>query len=197
MFYGVLMTTGIFIIAIGDKAQTVSKTLIASLNKFDILYHVHSKRLNNKLNDKQNSRIAKTSIFELSPFDYTLYLDADTIVLNYEFNKLFQPLYDGFDLCISHSDKQDFWHIGKDERESYISKNYHPLQYQCGVFSFRRNKRVSEFFDIWKDEYLEYCDEDQLSFVRAFHKIPLKTFITSPKVFNNGNVIKHNFGLTR
>lgn len=212
------MKIQIHYISFGNKVNTLVNKSIDSIKKYlkDIDYTIniitdsfkydYDSNINislvNKINKSNiiNSRYYKTSINNYidKTIDYHLYLDADTIILNKDIDKIIKILSDGFDLVICPSTNQEsnsFWHIQELEKQKTFEQlEYQPLQLQGGVFAW--NVKTDIFFDTWFNEWNKYKDQDQAALVRALAIHPVKYYLLS-NVFNGGSVVKHNFGATK
>ena len=145
-------------------------------------------------------RWAKLNLDTLSPYEQTLYLDADTRVMS-DISVGWDILNDGFDLVITPSTSQEgrlFQHIDNDERDYTFDFlcNPFPLQLQGGVFWFSKSERMNKFFQAWRKEWELYQDQDQAALLRALDRVPIKIWILSSE-FNNGSLVIHYFGQAR
>ena len=50
----------------------------------------------------------------------------------------------------------------------------HVMQYNGGVFGFRRCDNTRRFFELWNEEYQRWCGRDQGALLRALHRNPLR-----------------------
>lgn len=152
-----------------------------------------------EFNSAQTARYRKTKLYHLTPFEHTLYLDADTRVTG-DLQPGFDLLADGFDMVIVPSMNQGdelLWHITPEERETTFDEcGFHPLQLQAGVFWFAKNERTYAFFQAWHNEWLRWSGEDQGAFTRALHRCSIKLWLLG-RPFNGGAVIQHHFGACR
>lgn len=212
------MTFGIVTIAIGEKAKQENKLCLESIN--NSLQNINKITLDksnlpdtivpNKycqatevktFSDMQYSRLLKVNLINCIPkkWQYCIYLDSDTRLMSKDIFKILDVLKSGYDICIVPSQSQDFWHIGQEEKNNTILElGYHPIQLQCGVFGFRVNDVMREFFLRWSNNYLVYCNQDQMQFVKTLHEIPIKYWLMGfPFNSSNGTVVKHLFGRTR
>ena len=127
----------------------------------------------------QGARQIKTRIYSLSPFYKTLYLDADTEVL--------QDPQHGFDLL----ELADLV-IGQDTVRIF-NQNKHPhlvkeeiqktkretgggeyAYYNTGVMFFRRSERMKELMQAWHREWTHWGRQDQPAFYRAMFYNPIR-----------------------
>lgn len=150
--------------------------------------------------DGQRARWAKLNIPELVDYDNILYLDADTRVKS-NLSIGFQLLDDGWDMALAPSKNQDgdlFVHIS-DIQEKMVTleeiENSWPLQLQCGVMWFSR-ERCTNFFKCWREEYRRYGDQDQAAFLRALQREPIRVWLLG-RPFNGGELVEHRFGACR
>lgn len=142
------------------------------------------------------ARQKKLVLINESPYRHTIYMDVDCRVQD-SIEPLLEPLLDGYDMVIAPSTVQGArWgqHSTKQDRNETANLLIHtPIQYQCGVFSFRKTPKMKGLFAQWRKEYGKYSDVDQLAFMRALWQKPVKLHVVS-NVFNGGVVIKHLFG---
>lgn len=151
------------------------------------------------MTNAQASRWAKVNLDNLSPYDQTLYLDADTRA-QADLSAGFDMLDDGFDLVISPSPNQGedcLWHIEEPERQRTIDDlGYLPLQLQAGLFFFRKSPEMLAFFEAWREEWELYRNQDQAAFLRALKHCPLKIWLLG-RPWNGGALVQHKFGACR
>jgi hypothetical protein len=145
----------------------------------------------------QQSRWAKVSLDQWSPFAHTLYLDADTRIRG-DVSAGFNILADGFDLVICPSIQQgndSLHHVGADDKERTLSTIGYDdaLQFQGGVFWFRKSDAMRALFRAWREEWLKFEEQDQGALMRALHRCPVKMWVLS-NVWNGGAVIDHRHG---
>jgi hypothetical protein len=206
---------GVAYIAFGDKARVAMQESWATVGKLQLGLPVTMMtgggELSTAINlaipvhEKDNaglSRWAKVTLDLWTPFQRTLYLDADTKVLSPDFTAGFELLYNGWEMvmCMSdHQGKEAMWHIGEEEREATLDEiGFTPIQLQCGVMWFDQTPAVKQFFEAWRREWLRWRGQDQAAFLRALHTNPVKLAVLG-KPFNSGEgtVIKHEFGRLR
>jgi len=131
------------------------------------------------------ARSAKVRIYELTPkeWEYILYLDADTEVVA-DIGHLFQILQDGWDFAICKNPQR--YHIArymvrpdnKDECKATIDLwgTDEIMQWNGGVFSFRRSRTMEKFFKLWHKEWQQWGKRDQQSLLRVLWELPVKVF---------------------
>lgn len=151
------------------------------------------------LTSMQASRWAKVCLYDQSPFQHTLYMDADTLVRQ-PVTVGFDILADGWDVALAASDHQGgdvFWHVGEEEREMTLLRLAHvPVQLQAGVMWFAKNGRTKALFRTWKREWLRWADQDQAALLRALERSPAKVWILG-RPWNGGGIVAHRFGRAR
>jgi len=151
----------------------------------------------------------KPLLYELSPFDYTLYLDADTSFLQ-PIQSSFELLND-FDLIVTdeklslaqlYNKKLAGWELNMLERDSTIIElngdDGQPFV-NSGVFFFRKNNITRKLFADWSKEWLRFQEwDEQLALMRAIYKndaivkhLPVEW--NSPSL-NEKAIIFHNYG---
>lgn len=130
-----------------------------------------------------SQRWAKTQMDRLSPFDVSLYLDADTLVLN--------PIDSiwGFaehcDVALAldiHGTLSTCDHSSPPEWQ-YTSNMLQPEfpQFNTGVILWRKGQKTSEFFHQWHDEWTRFRHIDQLAAMRALYIVRPKVIVLSSK----------------
>ena len=146
------------------------------------------------------ARWAKVNLDLITPYDMTLYMDADTRTQG-DLSAGFEILSDGWELVIIPSPNQGdevLWHCDSDDRietfKDYGTSNV--LQLQGGVFWFRKCDNVVRFFEAWRDEWQKFRGQDQAALLRAMMRAPVKTWLLG-RPFNGGAVIKHLWGWAR
>jgi hypothetical protein len=196
-----LMTRGFLYIAFGDTARSEALMSINSLKHFhaetvavvsdspiDGARFIPSKPVD------RGARSIKVQLDQLTPFDYTVYLDADTRPRG-DLSFLFDALEDGFDLVIAPSSKQDrdaLWHVDAAEREATFDElGFTPVQLQAGVMAFSRS--AAPFFAAWREEWTRFCGQDQAAFLRALQRVPVKLYVVG-QVYNGGALVAHLHG---
>lgn len=147
-----------------------------------------------------SGRWAKLNLDSISPFEQTLYLDADTRVHG-DLSAGFRILEDGYDLVIAPSTKQGadvMGHAnGEDRRATFDAVGcIEPLGLQAGVFYFARNSRTLALFAAWREEWERFRYLDQPALIRALHRAPVRLWLLSNE-FNGGSVVEHLFGRAR
>lgn len=148
------------------------------------------------------ARFAKLNIDLLVPWDYVLYLDADTEVFG-DIGAGFEILRKGWDMVIVPSVNQNsecMAHLELEDRAHTCKTLGLPLPYilqlQGGVF-WCHKERCKKFFEIWREEWSWMKKKDQGALLRALERCPLKIWLLG-RPFNSVQrgdaVVWHNFG---
>jgi len=147
-------------------------------------------------------RWAKVRLDTLSPYDETLYLDADTRV-HAPIELGFDLLADGWDMVLTASECQGSdWlgHVEAEERDATRAElRTDLLQLQAGVFWFAKNARTAALFAVWREEWQRWGANDQGALLRAINKAPIKLWLLG-RHWNTGRrdpIIEHRFGMAR
>lgn len=188
-----MLSRGVIYIALGEKALVEQK-----LSSENIHYPIHVlDRSEHGQDYVKGSRDLKTRLYWLSPFDLTLYLDADTRVLgNIEHG--FEIIDNGWDLAMSfsiHQEDDAYWHLEPDEKLA-TQIVWLGLQMQAGMMFFRKCDRVRKFWEVWRKEWQRWGSQDQGAFVRALSQRPVRLWLLG-RPWSNGSVISHRFGALR
>jgi len=145
------------------------------------------------------ARRAKLNMDRLTPFDFTLYLDADTRPVG-DVSPGFDMLADGWELVLAHSGRQGHDVIGNVKAGERLATfeaigNMEPLGLQAGVIFFRKCETVERLFAAWRDEWETTRDQDQGALLRALARVPARIWILGlPWNSERGEVVKHLFG---
>jgi len=146
------------------------------------------------------ARRVKVMLDLLTPYDHTMYLDADTRVQSGIISQGFEILEAGWDIVIVPSANQGskvFAHIEPEERQytSESLENTLPLQLQAGVMWFAKTRRTADLFSSWRKEWLRFKKHDQAALVRALDKTACRIWLLS-LAWNSrrGKIIDHRFG---
>lgn len=152
----------------------------------------------------------KPKLYEYSPFDLTLYLDADT--------EFYQDIYSGFEALVNDCDMivtretltigelynkfMAGWEINIEERDQTVKEfgGRSDIPFiNTGVFFFRKNKEIKTLFSDWHKEWMRFQQwDEQLAFMRAEYKneVDAKVFPVNwndPHVHDD-TIIFHNYG---
>lgn len=189
---------GIVYVAFGRRAEREVKKSIRSLqNHNDIPVTVVDQ---STFGDPgPGARWAKLNMDRLVDYERVLYLDADTRVCG-DLSVGFELLND-WDLVLTPSKYQDgnlFAHIrGDEEKQETLREieNPSPLQLQAGVMFFDRG-RCARLFEIWREEWQRWRDQDQAALLRALKRSPVRVWLLG-RCWNGGELVEHRFGKAR
>ena len=194
---------GIVYVAYGEKAHAEAKASIACLHGGLPVAVVSDKLIAGVQSIEwatpgYGARWAKLNIDKLSPWEDTLYLDADTRP-KADVTVGFEILDDGWDLVVTPSGNQGenwLWHITDEERGVTEAEIGRRLQLQMGVFWFRKSEAMEQLFECWRQEWTRWGGEDQGAFLRALARCPVKIWLFG-RPWNGGGLIAHHFGQVR
>lgn len=127
----------------------------------------------------RGARTQKTQIYRLSPFERTLFLDADTEMLCSPEAGFELLAY--VDLVLAQDVTRNFadnhWqHHDPQERAATVALlgSAQHMYFNSGVIFFRRNERVAAMMDAWHEEWLRWGLHDQMALLRAIHTHPVR-----------------------
>ena len=147
----------------------------------------------------KGARWQKLNLDTLSPYVYTLYLDADTRVQG-DIRPAFGLLADGWDVVITASENQQghwLWHVGEADREATRAAiGFDGLQLQAGVLGVAWNARTRALWQAWREEWQRFQNQDQGAFLRALYRNPVRLWLLG-RDWNGGALIAHRFGMAR
>ncbi len=130
------------------SVKKINKNLNITL--FTDIKNINESCFDNIKNITINNIREKQNYLYNSPYDYTLYLDSDTKVVN-PIDDIFRIL-DRFDLAAC------FDHARKNPDKSKIYKDYDKIpeafsEFAGGVILFKKSHVVENFFKIWRSNY--------------------------------------------
>ena len=184
-------TQGVLYIATGEKY------VAASINSAkSIIHHCKGGMSVSLCCDKENERVAKESgIFDqviciknphvrskvdyiqFTPYERTLYLDADTIVVA-DITEMFE-LLNRFDLAIAHAHLRELKGTTVHWRE-HIPSSF--PQHNGGVLLFRWNNKTEQLFKDWSRYYHEAgFSKDQVTLRELLWKSDLHLYVLPPE----------------
>jgi hypothetical protein len=142
----------------------------------------------------------KPFLYDLSPFDYTLYLDADTTVYG-NIMAGFDPL-DENDICVANH------YIGlrignvdeSPEKTETINLVGNIFFLNSGVIFFRKSDATKCVFENWYKEWVKYGGwDEQMALHRSIYKCPNVKIFFMPEIWNekykqDDTIIWHQMG---
>lgn len=184
--------SGVFYVAYGKPSRECASDAIASVRRHlalpiavasttplgseDIAIH--------EPDHDVGGRWTKTLIYDLAPkeWHYVLYLDADTEVVSPDVMFLFEALRDGWEFVICKNPERyaSTRYMHRPDNQDEINFTFektgcdHLVQWNGGVFAFRRNERVKKFFQYWHEEWQVWGKRDQAALLRAMWRQPLR-----------------------
>lgn len=203
---------GIVYIAYGDRARQAVARAVKSAREFTQLPIAVVGDIDPRIDgvqfigydSEQTGRMAKLNLDTLSPYEYTLYLDADTRIKSRDICRGFSALAAGYDVAMAHSENQGSEFLShstlSDREQTRVALgNPDPLQLQAGVIFFARNEYTSELWSQWRTEWRDAGGgQDQGALLRALDKAPLKLWVLSLDWNSrNGSIVEHHFGEAR
>ena len=223
-------TVGIIFMAFGVKAAASARRSIFSLNRLGFNYPVSVVGdakvmgtnylewqgespfdVSQKNNFKFRSGRVKPFMYECSPYDWTLYVDADVSFM--------KPIEEGFralsdnDLVVTeellslaqlYNQQQAGWEINIQERDTTVIEiggDDTQKFINSGVFFFRKSDALKKLFRDWNKEWMRFQEwDEQLAFTRAIFtnpdvkikRLPVKW--NSPHLYEKDCVIYHPYG---
>lgn len=187
-FRNLIADDGVLYVAYGEKARDGVARSASSLRKFmpeipiavvaDVAVQGYDYWIQHP-DLSLGARNVKTRMFSLSPWERTLYLDADTIVRS-SANPSFR-LLDFFDIVMGIDPNKILSKVtwrALDPKEVAATKSDigtgEVQYYNSGAILFRRNGRLREFFQEWHAQWLRWQKQDQLAFIRALYRHPVR-----------------------
>jgi len=147
----------------------------------------------------------KPRLWALSPYQHTLYLDADTRVMA-DVTPIFDILAAGWDMTLVPGQAARFvrdTQFAPHEKEVTIRELGTGLlyYYNSGVIGWAKNERTQAFFQAWGEEWERFRNwDEQMALMRALWRTDIK-FMTLPQRWNQreleGALIHHDTGNKR
>lgn len=197
--------SGIYVVAFGDNARSCAVTMLKSaakhMPKVGLAYvsdapipGVPKKAEFIEQPDFDvGGRAAKLKVDDLAPAEWenVLYMDADTEIID-DISPMFKMLDSGFEFVICknpvrysstlHMHRPDY--VEEVEETLQLLGHNDLMQFNGGVFGFRRCDRTEQFFAKWYSEWMRYRGRDQAALLRALWAVPLR-FVILGNEFNN------------
>lgn len=196
------MSRGVCYVAYGYRAEAEASQAAASLLTWHSSWPVTVIDRDRFPQQDRGGRWAKLNLDRLSPFEQTLYLDADTRVRG-DLSAGFDVLGDGYDLALVPSSRQGSDLLGncppKDRDATSAALGCRELLgLQAGVFFVAWNERTRALWAAWREEWERHRGMDQAALLRALHRCPVKVWLLGP-AYNSieGVLVEHRFGMAR
>ena len=148
------------------------------------------------------ARWAKLNVDLLSPWEWTVYWDADTRA-RYSMAAGWDLLALGWELMLCPTGAQEehlFRHIlaleidgkGEEEKQATIEEvGGRPiLALQGGALWFQKCDAIHRFFEVWREEWKRWSNQDQAALIRAMRRAAPKTLLLS-RDWNGGSLMGH------
>ena len=180
---------GIIEVAYGDKARQSCEVSLKSA----IAHHpgIQSVAISDKLIPSANATLLypdldlgareyKTQAYQYSPFEYSLFLDADTVVVG-SLQAGFTALQDGWDVVAALDFRQTVKRIDHipqndiQETLKLVGTGEYP-HLNTGMLFFRKCPEVEEMYQMWHEEWLKFKYRDQAALVRAIYRSRVKVW---------------------
>lgn len=154
---------GVLYMVWGDRCEQELARSLESVRKWGLATHVVR-------GDSEASLIQKSAMYGRTPFEYTLFLDSDTVLLG-------DPSY-GFEMAERHglcaaiapaANAAIHWHL--DEGPSDL------VQYNTGVIFFSQRPLVEQLFETWQRRCDSGQRNDQPGFARAVYETQINPFV--------------------
>lgn len=223
-------SVGLVFMAFGPKAGASAARSIFSLHRLGISYPVTvvgDRRINGtdymewigespfdtsqRTNFKFRAGRVKPFLYGCSPYDWTMYLDADTVFMKspeegfrhlndhdmvvteekLSLAELYNKQLAGWEINIQERDATVI-EVGGDDTQKFINS---------GVMFFRKSDAVTKVFDNWHTEWMRFQEwDEQLALTRAIHDNPevkikrLPPAWNAPHMHEKDLVIYHPYG---
>lgn len=171
-----MKSQGILYIYYGNKLEDELEQSIRSIQKTGLDYKVV------RLEENYKGLGVKSEMYKHSPFDETLFLDTDTVVLSENLEYGFE-MAQKFGLAITLA-PACFAARFSDEIRNDMN------EYNTGVIFFKKDPDVEMLFSKW-NSFSHLYDNDQPSFARAVYETNFNPFIL-PQNWNFRNIDMNN-----
>ena len=129
------------------------------------------------------AREYKTNVYQYSPFDYTLFLDADTLVVG-SLQAGFSTLVQGWDVVMALDYRQTLSRIDHippadvNDAIALVGTGEYP-HYNAGMIFWRKGEAVERMYQLWHEEWSRFRFRDQAALVRAIYRSRVKLWTVS------------------
>lgn len=181
---------GICYVAFGEKAIQSCEVSLKSARKIHPgikIAVISTQKINGadiqiiKPEKDVGAREYKTQVYQYTPFEYTLYLDADTVVVG-TLQAGFSALRAGWDVAAAMDYRQTVGridHLPQNDVDAVIKMTgtgeYPHLN--TGMLFFRKSPEVEDLYNLWHKEWERFHYRDQGAFVRAVHQSEAKIWV--------------------
>lgn len=178
---------GIIYVAYGDLAKKSCELSLKSAKKMHpgvpvaVISDIHIPGADVDVIQSEGTKGAreyKTQTYHYTPFEYTLYLDADTLVVG-SLAAGFVALQAGWDIAAALDYRQSLGrvdHLPENDKQATIERigtGEFP-HYNTGMLFYRKSPETERLFDLWFSEWGKFKYRDQGAFIRAFHQSDAK-----------------------
>jgi hypothetical protein len=187
------MNRGIFCVAFGDPARTCALRLMRSVKKYMPGVPIAvcaSKRIGPEdvlcvqPDSDVGARRAKLRAYELAPAEWrsVVYLDADTELVA-PIDPLFEWIEDGWEFVICRDVGETLHSFHRKNNGAEFRQveaavgTLNAVQFNGGVFAFRRCAAVERFMRRWQAEWEIHAQRDQGALIRALYAEPIRIFV--------------------
>ncbi|WP_439813979.1 hypothetical protein [Zavarzinia sp. CC-PAN008] len=188
-------TFGVVMIRLGRRAREEAALCRTSLERHHD-WPVHT--FDGTDVDPVGARSIKTRLASLSPFDHTLYLDADTRCLG-KLDLYRQALVAGWELVITATHDQGPLWLGKLPPEDKAATDLTApgvQAFRTGAFAFRKTPAVAALFEAWHEEWQRFHGFDRGALLRALVRAPVKLLPLDHRYWNGATAdrLRHQPG---
>lgn len=212
------MKTGIFIVSYGKEYdRCASYTMFYSRKNTDLPIYVYTNLDENERSEKwkevenvqfeykkdsvDNNRIPKLSMPELTPFEYTIHVDVDSIIQNKGI-EIFPELLKDNDLALRRSDivepgRKIVRIYSRCMKQFGVKK---PIAiHNGGIIAFKKTDKIKEFFKLWYKIWNEFGHGREMPPLNCAVKLSGIGVSLFPKDFfsdikNPDAIVQHNYG---
>lgn len=175
------MTRGVVYMIWGEDHKPDLEKSIESLKKYNPTLDYTVIYMGNF---NQHDMIRKIDVYEKSPYDSTLFLDADTYVLGDLTFGFEQAERHGMAICLERTAWAQRW--VKFVPQYMVGEI---PEYNTGVMFFVKNRQVAKIFETWKGEAMRLkhnfgCTWNQPSFATALYDSDFNPYVLPSNVWN-------------
>ncbi len=185
--------SGVYLVAFGEPSRRCARKCIEALKRHnpslpvmlasDKALDAGEDMLSRQAEVDVGARAAKLNVYEATPaeWEYVLYLDADTEPQG-PLDSIFAWLADGYE-WVQCKNPQRFavaQHMVRPDNHAECEAVFklwgsdQMMQWNGGLFGFRRCQRVREFMSLWHQEWQQTGGRDQPPLLRALWQYPLR-----------------------